>query len=97
MLFTAQVKAKGTAASFNAGIATAARDITQYIGNVEKLRAQHYTFPHGDPTNLFKVMTPWAQGNRMLKADAPKDHVMREIGAFTQAVAGVKNWVDGNR
>ena len=97
MLFSAKVKAAGTPASFNEGIVKASRDITQYIGNVEKLRAEHYTFPHGDPTNLFKVMAPWAQGNRMLKPDAPKDLVIREIGAFNQAVAGVKKWVDGNK
>jgi hypothetical protein len=91
-LFAAKAGSAKDPKVFNTGIATAARDITQNIGNVEKLRTKGYVFPHGDPTNLFKVMTPWAQGNRKLPDNAAETLIKREIGAFLQAVAGVEKW-----
>ena len=94
-LFASKVKSAKDLAVFNAGIMKASRDITQYIGNVQKLREKGYVFPHGDPTNLFKVLTPWAQGNRSLKPTADEAMVKREIGAFLQAVDGVDKWVRG--
>jgi hypothetical protein len=70
----------------------ASRDLTQNIGNVAKLRQKGYVFPDGDPTNLFKVLTPWAQGQRMLKPPADESLIKREVGAFLQAIAGVEKW-----
>ena len=94
-LFAAKVTSSKDPKVFNTGIATAARDITQNIGNVEKLRAKGYKFPDGDPTNLFKVMTPWAQGQRLLQPTANEALLKREMGAFLQAVAGVEKWAKG--
>jgi hypothetical protein len=94
-LFAAKVIASKDPQLFNSGIVKASRDITQYIGNVEKLRAKGYHFPHGDPANLFKVMTPWAQDQRKLPPTAPIDLIKREVGAFLQAVAGVEKWAKG--
>jgi hypothetical protein len=90
--FAALVKSKPLEQTFNAGIQQAARDITQQIGNVQKARDAGFAFD-GDPTNLFKVMTPWAQGQRKVPGDAPKEVVLRELGAFTQCVTGVKTWL----
>ncbi len=91
-LFAAKAVASKDAKVFNDGIMKASRDITQNIGNVEKLRAKGWTFPAGDPTNLFKVLTPWAQGQRMLKVPSEEPLIKREAGAFVQAIAGVEKW-----
>jgi hypothetical protein len=94
-LFAAKVTSRKDPKIFNDGVVKATRDITQNIGNVEKLRQKGYKFPDGDPTNLFKVLTPWAQGDRMLKPTADQALVKREIGAYLQAIAGVEKWAKG--
>jgi hypothetical protein len=38
-------------------------------------------------------MTPWAQGQRKVPGNATKEMVIRELGAFTQCVTGVKTWL----
>jgi hypothetical protein len=91
-LFAAKVVSSKDAKVFNEGIVKASRDITQNIGNVEKLRTKGYVFPAGDPTNLFKVLTPWAQGQRMMKVPSEEPMIKREAGAFVQAVNGVEKW-----
>jgi hypothetical protein len=90
--FAAVVRSKPLVETFNTGIVQAARDITQQIGNVQKAKTAGYQF-EGDPTNLFKVMTPWAQGQRKVPGNATKEMVIRELGAFTQCVTGVKTWL----
>jgi hypothetical protein len=93
VLFAKKVQATPTPAVFNAGIKDAARDITQNLGNVNKLRSLGYDFPAGDPTNLFTVLTPWANNKRDQSPDADAKTVLRELGAFVQVVNGVALWL----
>jgi len=92
-LFIAKVKATKSAQVFNDGIKSAARDITQSMGNVEKLKGMHYEFPKGNPTKLLLVMEPWAQEKRKLPITADATLVLREIGAFAQMITAVERWL----
>lgn len=93
ILFAKRVAANPTAEVFNKDIKDAARDITQNIGNIPKLKGLGYEFPAGDPTNLFKILDPWANNKRDQKPGADANTVKREIGAFLQAVNGVATWL----
>lgn len=98
LAFTAKAKATPTAAYFNANIVKAARDITQQIGNVDKLKAMGYHFEHEQPTNLFTILKAWGNDGRIVHVSAPqneKAEVLREINAFQQAVEGVERWIKG--
>jgi hypothetical protein len=90
-------KAQGPAApkAFNDSIVRASRPITVHFDQLERLRAKGYKFPQGDPTNLAKLVAPWAQNKRKLAPAAPPDHVKREVGAFVQALNGVEKWAKG--
>ena len=93
--FIARAKAQPTAVYFNANIVKAARDITQQIGNVDKLKAKGFHFRHDQPTNLFKVIKAWGNDGRTVPVGATPAEVLREIGALEQAVAGVDRWLKG--
>lgn len=93
--FIARARAQPTAVYFNANIVKAARDITQQIGNVDKLKAKGFHFRHDQPTNLFKVIKAWGNDGRTVPASATAAEVLREIGALEQAVAGVDRWLKG--
>ena len=93
--FIARVKATPTPAYFNANIVKAARDITQQIGNVDKLKAKGFHFRHDQPTNLFTVIKAWGNDGRVVKATATSAEVLREVGAFEQAIDGVERWLKG--
>ena len=60
-VFAAMVDLNAAPQTFNHGIVAAARDITQQIGNVDKLRDAGFAVPPGDPAKLFKELTPYAQ------------------------------------
>lgn len=93
--FIARAKAQPTAVYFNTGIVKAARDITQQIGNVDKLKAKGFHFRHEQPTNLFKVIKAWGNDGRTVPVTATPQEVLREINALEQAVAGVERWLKG--
>ncbi len=93
ILFAKRVAADPKPEVFNKDIKDAARDITQNIGNVAKLKGLGYEFPAGDPTNLFKILDPWANNKRDQKPDADANQVKREVAAFLQAVNGVAAWL----
>jgi hypothetical protein len=93
--FIARAKATPTPVYFNTNIVKAARDITQQIGNVDKLKAKGFHFRHEQPTNLFKVIKAWANDGRTVPTTATTAEVLREINAVEQAVAGVDRWLKG--
>jgi hypothetical protein len=94
LAFVATVKANPTPAEFNAGIVKATRDITQQIGNIDKLTAKGFKFDKPQPTNLFTILTAWADKGRRVKDTATSAEVLREVGALEQAVKGVKRWLE---
>lgn len=51
-----------------------------------------FKFDKAQPVALFKVLSAWSDGDRKVKPDAPKDHVLREVGALEQALKGVATW-----
>jgi hypothetical protein len=96
--FIAKAKSTGTAAYFNSGVMTAARDITQQIGNIDKLKAKGYHFHHDQPTALFTTLKAWANDGRQVHVNNPtneKAEVLHEITTFEQAVQGVDRWLKG--
>ncbi len=92
LAFVAKVEANPTPAFFNSGIQKAARDITQNIGNIDKLKAKGFVLSKAQPTNLFKILTAWGNDGRQVPATATKEEVLRELNAFEQAVQGVEKW-----
>src|SRR6185312_25687 len=91
LAFAQKAKTTPTAAYFNANIQKAARDITQQIGNNDKLKAKGYHFHHAQPTALFTVLKAWAHDGRVVhptSANNEKAEVLSEISAFKQAVEG---------
>jgi hypothetical protein len=90
--FIAKVRAKPTPEMFNTSIEKSARDITQNIGNIDKLTAKGFVFAKAQPTNLFKVLKAWGNDGRRVPDTATPSEVLRELGAFEQAVDGVRRW-----
>jgi hypothetical protein len=98
LAFVAKAKTTPTAEYFNSNIVKAARDITQQIGNVDKLKQKGYQFHHDQPTTLFNILKAWANDGRVVHVSNPNnehDEVIREIGAFEQAAQGVERWLKG--
>jgi hypothetical protein len=92
LALVARVKANPTPDAFNTDIRKAARDITQQIGNIDKLKAKGHVIAKDQPTNLFKILAAWGDAGRQVPPTATRDEVLREVGAFEQAVKGVKKW-----
>ena len=89
-----KVKADPTPGNFNSGIQTAARDITQNLNNI-KIRIDkgetRWKLKTGDKdyTGLVKIMSAWANQGRKVPTGSDQKMVLRELGAFTQAIKGV--------
>lgn len=96
--FAVKAEHEGTAAYFNANVQKAARDMTQQIGNVDKLKAKGFHFQHDEPKDLFNLLKAWGNDNRQVHPSSPqneKAEVLREINAFKQAAEGVERWAKG--
>ena len=94
LAFVAKVEADPTPENFNANVQKAARDITQNIGNVDKLKAKGFVFAKSQPTNLFTILKAWGNDRREVPKNATKQEVLREVNAFKQAVEGVQKWAE---
>ena len=90
--FIARLRANPTSAAFNAGIQTAARDITQYAGNINRLTQAGFVFAKAQPTALLAVLKAWANDGRQVADDATAAKVLSELKLFEKAVQGVKTW-----
>jgi hypothetical protein len=90
--FIALVRLDPTPAKFNAGIMTAARDITQNAANINALTNLGFQFPKAQPTALINVLTPWANSVRDLPDDATPAKVLSELKVFEKVVQGVNAW-----
>jgi len=92
LAWVARVEAQPTPENFNKSIQKYARDITQNIGNIDKLTAKGFKFEKAQPTNLFKILKAWGNDGRKVLPKATPKEVLREVNAFEQAVNGVKKW-----
>ena len=92
LAFIARLRANPTAAAFNAGIQTAARDITQYAGNINRLTQAGFVFTKAQPTALLNVLKAWANDGRQVPANATAAQVLKELKVFEQTVQKVKAW-----
>jgi hypothetical protein len=90
--FIARVRAKPSAQVFNAGIEKAARDITQYAGNIDRLTAAGFHFAKAEPKGLLAVMKAWANDGREVADNATEAVVLKELRSFEKAVEGIKAW-----
>ena len=90
--FVTQVRATPTPATFNAGIQTAARDITQLLGNVTTLQANGYRLLQTNPKHLVDLMEDWAQGDDEVDDNATAVQVGAEVDRFERALKEVKKW-----
>jgi len=89
-LFAAKVKAEPTSTVFNEGIQSAAPKSTQNLAWVEKsnrVLGSDLGVDVDEAQRIVKVMTPWADESRKVLAVAPKEDVLRELGAFVQMLA----------
>src|SRR5262245_44452810 len=92
--YAASIKKEPTPVKFNYGIQKAARDITQQIDNIDRLAAQGMDTGYKTPENLVTILSAWGNKGRKVKDNATTAEVLRENGAFEQAVLGVKKWLD---
>jgi len=92
LAFIARIRANPTAAAFNQGIETAARDITQYAGNINKLTQAGFVFTKAQPTQLLGVLKAWSNDSREVPANAAPAAVLKELKLFETAVKGIKTW-----
>lgn len=92
LAWVAKVEANPQPEVFNKGIQKAARDITQNIGNINKLKAKGFQFAKAQPDNLFTILKAWGNDGRQVKPGATREEVLREVNAFEQAVEGVRRW-----
>lgn len=83
-----EMQSAPNAKTFNSVITTAARDITQSIGNVPRFIKAGYQLGVDANTaaQLFKEMTPWANKTPYFDDDVDDEVVKTEIAKFTDAV-----------
>jgi hypothetical protein len=90
--FVKVVKATPTPANFNHGIETAARDITQQLGNVPTLQANGYRLLQTNAQHLVDQLEDWAQGRGDLDDNASRAQVKQAITAFEKVLFEVAKW-----
>jgi hypothetical protein len=91
--FVQEVKQNPTPDVFNYLIQKTARDITQQLGNLAKLRQQfppelfpQYGLPEADAKPFFDALTPWADKGRKVAENASAQVVLDELKAFSSKV-----------
>ncbi|HEY1067465.1 MAG TPA: hypothetical protein VGE52_15190 [Pirellulales bacterium] len=89
-----QIKQNPTGENYKSFFPKIARDMTQQLGNLTKLRNKYpqYNLPFADGDGPFDDLTPWADGDRGtgMAVDATKEEVLRELKAFSAIVKTVK-------
>ena len=96
-LFAAKVRANPTHEVWNADIKDAARDITQQIGNVEKIRARGHDIPgipQKNPAAIFKKMTPWASDTVRFTAETDPAVILAERDEYLKCIQATAKWMD---
>jgi hypothetical protein len=89
--FVDKVRKDLTVKTFNTGIQQAARDITQNMVNVKKIKAAGMDLDLDYPDDLADYLVPWAQSKKMPDSAQPKD-VTEELDKFEDVVEKVKAW-----
>ena len=92
LAFVALVRLNPTPQTFNHDVATLARDITQFIGNIDRLTQAGFVFTKAQPTALFNMLKAWGNDGRQIGDNATPAQVLKELKLFETAVKGVKTW-----
>jgi hypothetical protein len=90
--FVTDVRATPTPDTFNQGIQTAARDVTQLLGNIPKLQANGYALKQLPAPHLVDAMEDWAQGNADVAANSTAAQVLLAVTAYENALKEVRKW-----
>ena len=77
---------------FNDAMPKVARDITQQIGNVEKILAEGIDVGKPVPKDELAGLKPWGNDGRKVDDKADGMAVLKEIALFEEAVDAVKDW-----
>lgn len=80
------------AADFRKDIVKITRDITQEIGNIDKLTKIGYEFDHGQPNELFEALSAWSHRGRTVENDATAEEVLEELEALQEIVEDIATW-----
>lgn len=92
LLFIAKAKTDSTPEFWNKGILTAARDITQQVGNIDKLKRKGLEIsglPETDAKTHYDALKDWANAPTRLDNE---QQVIKERSAFLKAVQNVIKW-----
>ena len=92
--FITTARATPTVATYNAGIQTAARDLTQCLGQVDRMQKSGFQVGQNGAwaNTLFDQLTPRAQGHADLPAKAKPAAVLAAIKQFEDLVDDVDEW-----
>lgn len=90
--FVDKVRDTPTPAVFNAGIKKAARDITQNIANVEKLKKNGLDLGKPVPAQQLADLLDWAQDRNKLPDTANRTKVMATILEYDRKKNAVRAW-----
>lgn len=90
--FIEAVKKDPQPKTFNDGMPKVARDITQQIGNVEKILAEGINVGKPVPKQELAGLKPWGNDGRKVDGKADAKAVLAEVALFEKAVDDVKDW-----
>jgi hypothetical protein len=90
--FVEAVKKDPKPKTFNDGMPKVARDITQQIGNVEKILGEGIDVGKPVPKNELAGLKPWGNDGRKVDDKANATEVLAEVALFEKAVDAVKDW-----
>jgi hypothetical protein len=90
--FVHDVRQTPRAAVFNHEIQERARNITQLLGNVERLHKNGFDLGKPVPAQELHNLERWAEGHDALADKAKRQAVLDAIGRFEDYVDDVKNW-----
>ncbi len=90
--FVALVRQTPTPKVFNTGIEKAARDLTQMIGQAEKLKKNGLDLGKANPQAIFDALEDWANGRDTLDKKANRQTVLLAISRFELLAGSVDDW-----
>jgi hypothetical protein len=90
--FVTDVRNTPTADYFNTHVQDAARDVTQQVGNAEKLKKNGLDLGKPDPAALVLPLEDWAQDRGKLPDNANRQAVLRTVRRFETYIEDIDDW-----